>query len=271
MARKQEEKEALIGFAIEGDVALITLNRPDKLNAFCVPMHELLLQAMKKARDDNQVRAVLLTGAGRGFCAGQDLQEQMPSQDGPQIDLGATLEDLYNPIIRLIRDMPKPVVCAVNGIAAGAGVNLALACDIVLAASSARFIQAFAKIGLLPDSGGTYLLPAIIGEARAKALALLGNPISAEQAEQWGMIWRIVADADLMDEARALANELAQGSMVSADLIKRAIHLSHNNSLSEQLDLERDYQREAGQAGDYAEGVDAFTGKRAPKFSAVRN
>ena len=262
------KEQDFVKYAIDGFVANITLNRPDKLNAFAEPMHTMLLEALRKAEQDKKVRSILLTGAGRGFCAGQDLQEREPDQD-IETDLGQTLENFYNPIIRMIRDMPKPVVCAVNGIAAGAGVNIALACDIVLAASSARFIQAFSKIGLLPDSGGTYFLPATIGEARAKALALLALPVSAEQAEQWGMIWKSVDDESLMAEAKAIADVLAEGSLVSARLIKDAMHQSHHNTLSEQLDLERDFQRRAGQAPDYAEGVDAFLNKRPANFSAA--
>lgn len=246
-------------------VTEITLNRPNKLNAFCEPMHETLHAALLAAANNKDIRCILLTGAGRGFSAGQDLGERNTSQQHP--DLGDTLERFYNPIIRTIRTMPKPVICAVNGVAAGAGANIALACDIVLAAQSAKFTQAFVKIGLLPDSGGTWLLPHLLGAARATALAMTGEAISAERAQNWGLIWRVIADEDLMVEARTLARQFATGPTISYSLIKQAIHAAATHSLDEHLDLERDLQRQAGKTKDYAEGVTAFFEKRTPEFT----
>jgi 2-(1,2-epoxy-1,2-dihydrophenyl)acetyl-CoA isomerase len=203
---------------------------------------------------------VLLTGAGRGFCAGQDLSDISG-------DLGSVIEDFYNPLVRRIRTLNKPVVCAVNGTAAGAGANIALSCDIVLAARSAKFIQSFAKIGLVPDSGGTYFLPRLIGEARARALAMLAEPISAETAASFGMIWRAVDDDKLASEAEALTAHLAAQPTQGLALIKQALAQSATNSLDAQLDLERDLQRRAGATPDYTEGVNAFIAKRPPKFT----
>lgn len=254
-----------IRFEVRDGVATLTLNRPDKLNSFNEQMHRELAAALDRVEADATVRAVLLTGAGRGFCAGQDLSDRS-FPDGESPDLGDTLERFYNPLVRRLRALPRPIVCAVNGVAAGAGANLALACDIVLAARSAKFIQAFCKIGLVPDSGGTFLLRRLIGEARAKALALLGEPVTAEQAEAWGLIWKAVDDAALMDEATRLAHHLARQPTRGLGLIKQAIHASATNSLDAQLDLERDLQREAGRTEDYREGVRAFLEKRAPSF-----
>lgn len=248
-----------------GAVATLTLNRPDKLNSFNEALHRALRAALEEIEADPAVRAVLLTGAGKGFCAGQDLSDRNVAADQP-LDLGATIETYYNPLVRRLRALEKPVVCAVNGVAAGAGANLALACDIVLAARSARFIQAFCKIGLVPDSGGTYFLPRLVGEARAKALALLGEPLSAEQAEAWGLIWKAVDDDRLQAEAMALAQRLAMGPTMGLGLIKRALNASFANDLDRQLDLERDLQREAGGSADYREGVAAFIQKRQPVF-----
>lgn len=245
--------------------ALITLNRPDKLNSFNEEMHGRLAEALDRLRDEGR-RAVILTGAGRGFCAGQDLSDRnFPTGEVP--DLGATLDRLYNPLVRKIRALELPVICAVNGVAAGAGANVALACDLVLAARSAKFIQAFAKIGLVPDSGGTWSLPRLLGEARAKALAMTAAPLSAEQAEAWGLIWRTVDDDTLMDEAHALAAQLAAAPTRGLALIKQAIQAAATNDMDAQLDLERDLQREAGRTTDYREGVAAFLEKRAPKFT----
>lgn len=242
----------------------ITLNRPDKLNSFNGALHTALRAAMTKAEDES-CRAVLLTGAGRGFCAGQDLSDRA-QEEGPP-DLGKTLEASYNPLVRRLRALKKPVICAVNGVAAGAGANLALSCDIVLAARSAKFIQAFAKIGLVPDCGGTFFLPRLIGDARARALALLGEPISAEKAEDWGMIWKAVDDEALMTEARKLAAYLATQPTQALALCKQAFNESNANTMDEQLDLERDLQRQAGRTPDYKEGVKAFMEKRAPQFT----
>lgn len=245
----------------------ITLNRPDKLNAFDDGQHRALYAAFKDAGEDASCRAILLTGAGRGFCAGQDLGDRDPSKmDGPP-DLGETIEAFYNPLIRLIRSLDKPVVCAVNGVAAGAGANIAFACDIVLAAKSAKFIQAFCKIGLVPDSGGSWTVTHLVGEARAKALMLTGTPVSADQAADWGLIWRTVEDESLMEEALGLVKGFANAPTIGLALTKKAIQAASTNSLDEQLDLERDSQRRAGRTPDYAEGVSAFLEKRAPNFT----
>lgn len=247
---------------------IITLNRPDKLNAFTPVQNTTLLQALQSVEDDPDCRAAVLTGAGRGFCAGQDLGERDPKDATP--DLGHTIETYFNPLIRQIRSMQIPVVCAVNGVAAGAGANVALACDIVMAARSAKFIQAFTKIGLVPDSGGTWTVTQLIGEARAKAIMLTGMPVSAETAEQWGMIWKAVDDETLMDEACGLADALSKGATVGLGLTKSLIHAASTNTLDQQLDLERDTQREAGKTPDYAEGVSAFLEKRPAKFTGRR-
>lgn len=248
-------------------VLQLTLNRPDKLNSFNEDMHRALRAAFELAHEDASVRAVLLTGAGRGFCAGQDLGDRDPRKGGPAPDLGHTLETFYNPTLRLIRALEKPVICAVNGVAAGAGANIAFACDIVLAARSAKFIQAFSKIGLIPDAGGSWSLARILGEPRAKALAMTAEPLMAERAADWGLIWKAVDDDQLMTEAETLARSLAQGATRGLGLTKRLIQAAATNSLDEQLDMERDCQREAGRTADYAEGVTAFLEKRKPEFS----
>ncbi len=243
----------------------LTLNRPDKLNAIVAGMHGLLREAMSKAESDASIRAVLLTGAGRGFCAGQDLSERDMSDKN--LDLGNGLDKNYNPLVRRLRALPKPVICAVNGIAAGAGANLALACDLVLAARSASFLQAFAKIALVPDCGGTYWLPRLAGTARAMGMAMLAERVSAEDAERWGLIWKCVDDDKLLDEAKKLAQTLASGPTHTYGMIKKAIYASATNTLDAQLDLERDSQREVGRHQDYREGVAAFLEKRKPNFS----
>ncbi|MDH4189072.1 MAG: 2-(1,2-epoxy-1,2-dihydrophenyl)acetyl-CoA isomerase PaaG [Betaproteobacteria bacterium] len=252
--------------AVEAGVQTIILNRPEQLNAFNPAMHAHLREALDDAADDASIRAVLLTGAGRGFCAGQDLAERRFGPDAPPVDLGASLEQNYNPLVRRLRALDKPVVCAVNGVAAGAGANLALACDIVLAARSAVFVQAFSRIGLLPDSGGSWFLPRLVGTARAMGLALLAEKLPAAEAERIGLIWRCVDDAHLMDEARAIARGLAEGPTLGYALIKQAMRASATNSLDAQLDLERDLQRSAGRSEDYREGVTAFAEKRKPRF-----
>ena len=263
-----DEKPVLVDLR-EG-YRVITLNRPQRLNAFNEAMHVALAAALEEAQADGSCRAVLLTGAGRGFCAGQDLADRALAQGGV-IDTGGALERYYNPLVLRLRRLPKPIVCAVNGVAAGAGANVALACDIVLAARSASFVQAFARIGLVPDSGGTWFLPRLVGAARARALALLADPVAAEQAERWGLIWKVLDDAALMGEAERLCENFARGPTVGLALIKRALDAAETNDLATQLDLERDLQREAGQTPDFAEGVRAFLEKRAPAFTGKRS
>ncbi|WP_184148011.1 2-(1,2-epoxy-1,2-dihydrophenyl)acetyl-CoA isomerase PaaG [Amaricoccus macauensis] len=250
--------------SLDSGVLTLTLNRPDKLNSLNEELHFALRAGFQQAADDPEIRAILLTGSGRGFCAGADLGDRDPRKERP--DLGAIIERLYNPTLRLIRALEKPVICAVNGVAAGAGANIALACDIVVAARSAKFIQAFSKIGLIPDAGGSWSLARILGEPRAKALALLAEPLPAEKAAEWGMIWKAVDDEALLDEARGIALRLAAGPTKGLGLTKRAIQAAADNSLDAQLDLERDLQGEAGRSDDYAEGVLAFLEKRKPEF-----
>ncbi len=243
----------------------ITLNRPDRLNSFTDEMHYALRAALEAARDQG-ARAVLLTGAGRGFCAGQDLGDRNPAtMDGPP-DLGNTVRTFYAPLVRLIRSLEFPVVCAVNGVAAGAGANLALACDVVLAAESAKFIQSFSKVGLIPDTGGSWHLPRLLGEARAKGLALTGQPLPAQQAADWGLIWKAIPDADLMTEARTLAGQFADGPTLGLGLTKQTIQAAVTNTLTDHLEIEADAMKTCGESADYAEGVTAFLEKRAPKF-----
>jgi 2-(1,2-epoxy-1,2-dihydrophenyl)acetyl-CoA isomerase len=249
---------------------IVTLNRPQRLNAFNEAMHQALSAALDQAVADKNCRALLLTGAGRGFCAGQDLSDRVP-QPGQTRDTGAGLDKYYNPLVRRLHALPFPTVAAINGVAAGAGCNIALNCDIVLAARSARFIQAFAKIGLVPDAGGTWLLPRLVGMARARGLALLAEPLSAEHAEQWGLIWKAVDDAALMAEAEKLCAHFATAPTAALTLARRALDAAETNTLDQQLDLERDLQREAGLTPDYAEGVRAFIEKRAPSFSSRRD
>jgi len=251
--------------SLDAGVQTITLNRPEKLNAFIPEMHQELRGALERARDDDAIRAVLLTGAGRGFCSGQDLSQRNVAP-GAAIDLSVSLGSHYNPLVRRLRELPKPVVCAVNGVAAGAGANIALACDVVLAARSASFVQSFSRIGLVPDSGGTWFLPRLAGSARAMGLALLAEPLAAEEAARWGLIWKVLDDEQLMPEASALARKLAAGPTKGYGLLKKALQGSAGNSLDAQLDLERDLQREAGLSEDYREGVSAFMQKRAPQF-----
>src|SRR5690349_9062348 len=253
-------------FDIDHGVARLTLNRPDVLNSFNRAMARELRDALGSVATNDTVRAVLLTGAGRGFCAGQDLAEASPRPDGSLPDLGDFVREGYNPIIRAIRTLEKPVVCAVNGVAAGAGANLALACDIVLASREASFIQSFSKIGVIPDSGGTFILPRIVGLQRATALTMLADKVSADQALEWGMVYRVVEAPGLADAAWATAMHLATQPTRGLGLIKRAFNRSLGIDLNEQLDYEEELQREAGGTADYAEGVRAFLEKRKPRF-----
>ena len=244
----------------------LVLNRPEKINALNGALLEGLIRALDEAAADPSCRALLITGTGRGFCAGQDLGE-VPEGSAVVLDPGAIIERLYNPLVRRLRAIELPVVCAVNGIAAGAGASLALACDIVLAARSAKFIQAFVRIGLVPDSGGTFFLPHLVGAARARALAMLGEPVGAEQAEAWGMIWRAVDDDALASEAERLTAHLATQPTQAIALIKRALDAAESNGLDAQLALERDLQCEAARTPDCAEGVRAFLEKRPARFT----
>ena len=254
-----------IDFSRDGGVARVALNRPDKLNSFTRQMHAELREAIAQCERDGTIRAVVLTGNGRGFCAGQDLAD-LSFEPGNMTDLGAVIEDNFNPLIRRIQVLPKPVIARVQGIAAGAGANLALACDLVIAGRSASFLQAFVNIGLVPDSGGTWFLPHRVGVARAMGLAMLGEKLTAEQAEQWGLIWRCVDDDRLDAEVAALAARLAAMPTRALAAIKRSIRAALTTDLSAQLDMERDLQAELGASHDYAEGVNAFLQKRAPKF-----
>ncbi|GHG92596.1 2-(1,2-epoxy-1,2-dihydrophenyl)acetyl-CoA isomerase PaaG [Pseudodonghicola xiamenensis] len=243
----------------------ITLNRPERLNSFTEEMHHALRIALEAARDGGK-RAVLLTGAGRGFCAGQDLGDRDPRKmDGPP-DLGHTVRTFYAPLVNLIRSLHFPVICAVNGVAAGAGANLALACDMVLAAESARFIQSFSKVGLIPDTGGSWHLPRLLGEARAKGLAFTAQTLSARKAEDWGLIWKALPDDQLMAEARALAEGFANGPTLGLGLTKHCIQAAATDTLSQHLELEADAMKTCGESADYAEGVAAFLDKRVPVF-----
>jgi 2-(1,2-epoxy-1,2-dihydrophenyl)acetyl-CoA isomerase len=248
-------------------VATLTLNRPDKLNSFTRTMHEELSTALDQVEASN-ARALVITGAGRGFCAGQDLAD-LDFTPGAMTNLGALIDRYFNPLVRRLQASPLPVIAAVNGIAAGAGANLAMACDLIVAARSASFVQAFVKIGLVPDSGGTWLLPRRVGEARALGLALTGDKLGAEQAEAWGLVWKVVEDDQLQSAALKLASQLAQQPAKAIAAIKHAIRAAANNTLDQQLDLERDVQRELGDSHDYAEGVAAFKEKRPPRFDGL--
>ncbi|KZE27320.1 2-(1,2-epoxy-1,2-dihydrophenyl)acetyl-CoA isomerase PaaG [Crenobacter luteus] len=252
---------------VEAGVATLTLNRPERLNSFNVEMHEEVADALAVVRDDDATRVLVLTGAGRGFCAGQDLSDRAVAPSDTPRDLGESIDLYYGPLVKALRSLPKPVIGAVNGVAAGAGANIALACDVVIAARSASFIQAFSKIGLMPDSAGTFFLPQLVGPARAMGLALLAEKLPAEQAEAWGLIWRCVDDADFAATVESVARQLASGPTLAYARIKEAIYSAKLNTLSAQLDLERDSQRELGYSADYREGVAAFMAKRAPQFT----
>lgn len=254
-----------IRFTIDAAIARLTLNRPDKLNSFNAAMHAEVRDALSQLTQ-HEARVLVITGAGRGFCAGQDLGDRSVAPGGERADLGESIERNYKPLILGLRNLPLPVIAAVNGVAAGAGANIALACDLVIAAKSASFVQAFSKLGLVPDSGGTWSLPRLVGTARAMGLAMLGEKLSAEQAAGWGLIWRCVEDQELGSVVDELAARLAKAPTLGLARTKDAIYSSWQHSLEEQLDLERDLQRELGRSADYAEGVAAFAAKREPKF-----
>ena len=254
---------ATIMFEKRDGVARLTLNRPDRLNSFTVEMHEEVADALGRL---DGARVLVLTGAGRGFCAGQDLADRAVAP-GEAVDLGESVEQRYNPLIRRLTSLPLPVIARVNGVAAGAGANIALACDIVIAARSAKFIQSFANIGLIPDSGGTWVLPRLVGQARARGLALTAEPLPAERAAEWGLIWRAVDDQALDGEVDALAQRFAAAPTRGLAAIKRMIRASWGHSLDEELDLQRDAMRELGYSDDYREGVAAFMEKRSPSFT----
>ena len=249
-------------YDLTAGVATITLNRPEVMNALSGSLRRALLEAIRRA--ESEARVIVLTGAGRAFCSGQDLADAQGF--GAEVPFEQLLNEEYVPLLNAIYDCPLPTIAAVNGAAAGAGANLALAADVVIAAESASFVQAFSRIGLIPDAGGTFSLTRILGEPRAKALALTAEPLPAEKAADWGLIWKAIDDADLMAEAVALASSLAAGPTLGLGLTKRLIQAAATTSLDEQLDLERDCQRTAGRSADYAEGVTAFLEKRKPEF-----
>ncbi len=258
-----------IQYSVAHGVATLTLNRPDKLNSLMGAMMLELFSALGTAAQDDAVRVVVLTGTGRAFCAGQDLADPAMSPkagSSAPADIGDVVDTFYSPLVRRLRAMPKPVVCAVNGVAAGAGANIALACDIVIAVQTASFIQPFCKLGLVPDAGGTWLLPHLVGRARAVGLALLGDKLSAEQAAQWGLIWKSVAPANFESEVASVARSLADGPTLGFVRTREAIDAAATATLDAQLDLEAAMQRELGNSQDYAEGVKAFMGKRPPVF-----
>ncbi len=249
---------------IKNAVCVVTLNRPDRLNALNDDIHAGLREAFDTIENNDDIRAVLLTGAGRGFCAGADL---MQSLAGGTRDLGQSIDKDYNPLVRRMRACPKPIICAVNGVAAGAGMNLALAGDIIIAAKSANFTQAFIRIGLMPDAGGTYFLPRLIGDARARAMAMLGETITAAQAEAFGLIYKLYDDENFAADALALATSLAAKPAQALAAMKQSFNVSANNTLDAQLDVERDLQRKLGYTPDFAEGVRAFIEKRPAVFN----
>ncbi|MDK4790910.1 MAG: 2-(1,2-epoxy-1,2-dihydrophenyl)acetyl-CoA isomerase PaaG [Acinetobacter sp.] len=247
-------------------VGYLTFNRPKALNSFNVDMHREVAEVLNQWTKNPDVRCIVISGEGRGFCAGQDLGDRVVDPNAEAPDLGYSIETYYNPLIKMIVNMPKPLICAVNGVAAGAGANIALACDLVIAAKSANFVQAFCRLGLVPDSAGTWFLPRAVGHARAMGLTLLGDKLPAETAKEWGMIWDVVEDAELKTKVTELAERLAKQPTFGLSLIKKAIHQSSNNTFDEQMVLERDLQRIAGRSEDYREGVQAFMNKREPNF-----
>ena len=253
-------------FEVSEGIAKLTFNRPDKLNSFNTEMHLEVRHALATLQHDSTARVLVITGAGRGFCAGQDLGDRAVSAGADAVDLGDSVEKYYAPLVLSLRTLPMPVICAVNGVAAGAGANLALAADMVIAARSASFVEAFCRLGLIPDTGGTYFLPRLIGTARAMGLAMLGEKLSAEKAEQWGLIWKCVDDAALDSEVQKLALHFAQAPTKGLARTKQALYASSANSLPQQLELERDFMRELGSSYDYQEGVAAFMAKRVPQF-----
>jgi 2-(1,2-epoxy-1,2-dihydrophenyl)acetyl-CoA isomerase len=254
-------------FECSAGIARLTLNRPERLNSFNIQMHEEVRSALQRVKEDVGCRVLILTGAGRGFCAGQDLGDRAVSAASAAPDLGESIERYYKPLVLALRALPMPVIAAVNGVAAGAGANLALACDLVIAARSASFIQSFSKVALVPDSGGTWFLPRLVGQARAIGLAFLGDKLAADEAANWGLIWRSVADEEFPGAVAALAQRLAAAPTRALARTKEAIYTSWERQLHEQLDVERDYQRELGRSSDYAEGVAAFLEKRTPRFA----
>jgi 2-(1,2-epoxy-1,2-dihydrophenyl)acetyl-CoA isomerase len=256
-------------FDISGGIATLTLNRPDKLNSFTQAMHDEVRHALKRtaaAAAEGSARVLVLTGAGRGFCAGQDLGDRAVEPGAKAVDLGDSVEKNYAPLVQALRALPLPVIGAINGVAAGAGANIALACDIVLAAKSASFVEVFCKLGLIPDTGGTYFLPRLVGSARAMGLAMLGEKLSADKAEAWGLIWKAIPDDEFLAEVHAMARHFASAPTKGLAFTKQALHASAHNSLQQQLALECGMMSELGRSDDYREGVAAFMEKRAPQF-----
>lgn len=255
-------------FELENNIARLTLNRPDKLNSFNEAMHLEVREALNQVKE-NGARVLLITGAGRAFCAGQDLSDRQTKPGESSINLGESIEKYYAPLVRTLRALPLPVVAGVNGVAAGAGASLAVACDLVIATKSASFIQSFAKLGLIPDTGGTFFLPRLVGPARALGMAMLGDRLPAEQAAAWGLIWRCVADESFAGAVEQLVTTLANAPTKGLAYTKAAINQSAENSLDQQLDLERDYMHELGHSNDFREGAAAFLEKRPPKFTGT--
>jgi 2-(1,2-epoxy-1,2-dihydrophenyl)acetyl-CoA isomerase len=255
-------------FGMADGIGRLTLNRPERLNSFTVAMHVEVRELLERVAHDPQLRVLVLSGAGRGFCAGQDLSDRaVRTGSDAAVDLGESIERYYKPLVLALRGLPVPVIAAVNGVAAGAGANIALACDLVIAARSATFIQSFAKLGLVPDCGGTWFLPRLVGDARALGLALLGEKLSAEQAQEWGLIWRCVEDSELGSVVDEVARQLAAAAPLGLARTKQALQGASQRTLEQQLDIERDYQRELGYSKDFAEGVAAFMQKRPPRFT----